>query len=319
MRVSLISTVLNEGDNLRGLLDSIAAQTRPPDDVIVVDGGSTDSTLAILNSYAGRLPLSVLNLPGSNISQGRNAAIQAAPGEVIAATDAGVRLHPDWLAHLIAPFEADPAMQVVSGFFLPDPRTPFEVAMGATVLPALSDINPATLLPSSRSVAFRKSAWEAVGGYPEWLDFCEDLIFDFNLRELFGPFAFVPGALVYFRPRGNLRAFWRQYYQYARGDGKADLFLRRHLIRYLTYFGALPLIVVAALIGSPCWLLFGVAGMAYMLAAPYRRLPGLWRDLSAGQKLLAALWVPIIRVSGDWAKMLGYPVGVLWRLSRARR
>jgi glycosyltransferase involved in cell wall biosynthesis len=295
MRVSLISTVLNEGDSLRGLLDSIAAQTHSPDDVIIVDGGSTDGTLAILDSYADRLPLSVLRLPGSNISQGRNAAIRAAP------------------------VEADQATQVVSGFFLPDPRTPFEAAMGATVLPALSDINPATFLPSSRSVAFRKSAWEAVGGYPEWLDFCEDLIFDFRLRDLFGPFVFAPDAIVYFRPRGSLRAFWRQYYQYARGDGKADLFLRRHLIRYLTYFGALPLIVAAALISSPWWLSLGVAGMAYMLAAPYRRLPGLWRDLSGAQKIAAALWVPIIRVSGDWAKMVGYPVGVLWRLRHARR
>ena len=239
MRVSLISTVLNEGDNLRGLLDSIVAQTRPPDNVIIVDGGSTDDTLAVLESYKDRLPLTVLVRRDSNISQGRNAAIRAAPGEVITATDAGVRLHPDWLAHLTAPFE-HPDTQVVSGFFVPDPDTPFEVAMGATVLPALSDINPDTFMPSSRSVAFRKSAWEAVGGYPEWLDFCEDLIFDFKLRDLFGPFVFAPDAIVYFRPRGSLRAFWRQYYLYARGDGKADLFFRRHLIRYLTYFGALP-------------------------------------------------------------------------------
>ena len=55
------------------------------------------------------------------------------------------------------------------------------------------DINPQTFLPSSRSVAFCKTAWEAVGGYPEWLDYSEDLVFDMALKEDVGNFAFAPG------------------------------------------------------------------------------------------------------------------------------
>ena len=84
-----------------------------------------------------------------------------------------------------------------------------------------------------------------MGGYPEWLDYCEDLIFDLRLRNLVGPFVFAPEALVYFRPRPNLRAFFVQYYRYARGDGKADLWRRRHAIRYLTYLVAAPLVAAA--------------------------------------------------------------------------
>ena len=49
--------------------------------------------------------------------------------------------------------------------------------------PTRDEVDPATFLPSSRSVAFRKAAWAAVGGYPEWLDYCEDLVFDLSLRE----------------------------------------------------------------------------------------------------------------------------------------
>lgn len=313
MKASLIATVLNEAASLSGLLDSIAAQSRRPDEIIFVDGGSTDATVSILESHAGRLPITVLVEPGCNISQGRNVAIRAAGGDIIAVTDAGVRLHPDWLAELLAPFEADPETQVVAGFFLPDVDTPFEVAMGATVLPALSDIDPATFLPSSRSVAFRASAWERAGGYPEWLDFCEDLIFDFNLRTHFGPFAFAPKAIVYFRPRSTLRAFVKQYYQYARGDGKANLFLKRHLIRYVTYLAATPLIALAGAILSPWWWALFVPGAAFLFGKGYSRLPALWGDLSAGEKLAAALWVPVIRISGDLAKMVGYPVGRVWR------
>jgi glycosyltransferase involved in cell wall biosynthesis len=225
MRVSVVTTVLNEAESLPWLLDSLAAQTRSPDEVLICDGGSTDGTLALLEAER-RLPLRLIRRLGTNISQGRNAAIGIAAGDIIAVTDSGVRLSPQWLERIVAPLE-DRGVQAVAGFFRPDPQTVFETAMGAAVLPELREIDPTRFLPSSRSVAFRKSAWAAVGGYPEWLDYCEDLVFDFRLRARCGPFAFVPEALVYFRPRHSLGAFLWQYYCYARGDGKADLWRGR--------------------------------------------------------------------------------------------
>ncbi|MFZ5918153.1 MAG: glycosyltransferase [Chloroflexota bacterium] len=317
MRVSVIVTVLNEGDSLHRLLDSLLCQTRPPDEVVIVDGGSIDGTLAVLESYAARgaLPLRVISRPGANISQGRNTAIQAATGEVIASTDAGVRLGPEWLAELLAPFEGPggEGVAAASGFFAPDPQSDFETALGATTLPALADIDPPRFLPSSRSVAYRKAAALAVGGYPEWLDYCEDLIFDFKLRQRYGVFPFAPRAVAHFRPRPTLRAFVGQYYRYARGDGKAGLFFRRHLIRYLTYFVATPLLLALMGLHSPWWGLGLVAGGAAMLATPWRRLWPLTRGWSLSRRLRACAWAPLIRAAGDFAKMIGYPVGVWWR------
>src|SRR5512143_802375 len=106
MKVSLILTVLNEGASIRKVLDSLRAQTRPPDEVVIADGGSRDDTVAILRDYAaaGRLPLRVVETPGANIAQGRNAAIRLTTGEIIAVTDAGVRCALDWLEKLTAPF-----------------------------------------------------------------------------------------------------------------------------------------------------------------------------------------------------------------------
>ena len=103
MRVTIISTVLNEGEAIRRLLDSLLAQTRRPDEVVIVDGGSRDNTVAVIQEYTGRLPLRVLVEPGANISRGRNVAIAAATGEVIASVDAGVWLEPQWLEKLIGP------------------------------------------------------------------------------------------------------------------------------------------------------------------------------------------------------------------------
>jgi len=324
VKVSVIATVLNEKDAIERLLTSLDGQTRRPNEVVIADGGSTDGTLSILESRAcsPAVPLRLLHTPGANISQGRNAAISAAAGSLIATTDAGVRLEDDWLEKLLAPFEdttTGQAISVVAGWFVPDPQTLFETAMGATVLPQLRDVNPATFLPSSRSVAFRKAAWEASGGYPEWLDYCEDLIFDLRLRDLYGPFAFAPGAVVHFRPRGTLKAFFKQYYRYARGDGKADLWRRRHAIRYLTYLVLGPLLVILALIQSPWWWLALLAGLAAYTATPYRRLWPMLSPYGFFGRVKAVILVPIIRIAGDLAKMIGYPVGVAWRLRNLRR
>jgi glycosyltransferase involved in cell wall biosynthesis len=309
--ISVIATVLNEGDNIQRLLDSLCAQTRPPDEVIIVDGGSADNTLAILYSYCRKLPLRVLSFPGCSISAGRNCAIEAACGDIIAATDAGLSLSPEWLEALEAPLLADPQLQIVGGFFQPDAHSTFELAMGAAVSRLVEEIHVETFLPGSRSIAFRKLAWLSVGGYPEWLDFGEDMLFILKLRRRYKQLAFAPQAVVYFRPRSSLRAFFRQYFNYATGDGKADLWRKRHAIRYATYLMGLPALLIGGLLHRELWMLIALAGGAY-LYYPYRRLYRVHPQFD-GTLLKAALLLPIIRATGDIAKMIGYPVGIKQR------
>jgi hypothetical protein len=185
------------------------------------------------------------------------------------------------------------------------------------VLPEKREINPRNFLPSSRSVAFRKSAWEAIEGYPEWIDYCEDLIFDIRMCTLYGPFVFAPEAMVAFRPRPDLRAFWRQYYLYARGDGKANLWPWQHLARYAVFLVGPILLVTGLLLRS--WFLVLVSPlpllgvMTLRSLKPWLRLTRMWSDLSFAHKLQAILWVPVIRLVGEAAKIFGYPAGVLWR------
>ena len=321
MTISLIATVYNEGPAIRKLLDSIVAQTILPDEIVICDGGSNDDTVAQIEAYADRLPIRIIVEPGANISRGRNVAIAAAIGPILALTDAGVRLEPTWLAEITRPLRHDPNEHVVAGFFTPDPETPFEVAMGATVLPTVDEIDPDSFLPSSRSLAIRKSAWEKVGGYPEWLDYCEDLVFDFDLRDAYQTFGWAPTALAHFRPRGSLSAFFKQYYRYSRGDGKADLWRKRHAIRYGIYLLAAPLLLVLGKVLSPLFWLLGLLGFVAYCATPYRRLLHAWRRrpladgrmMTMAEKAYTVVLVPVIRVVGDGAKMVGYPAGVWWR------
>jgi glycosyltransferase involved in cell wall biosynthesis len=316
LRISVVVTVLNEEASVGELIESLAGQTRPPDEVIIADGGSTDRTVErIFASSRSRLRVRLLRLPGVNISEGRNAAVKEATGDVIAVTDAGVRLKPDWLEQLVTPFEKRwGRIDVVSGFFEPDPRSTFELAMGSTVLPSREEINPVRFLPSSRSVAFTKEAWQRVDGYPEWLDYCEDLVFNLALRRAGCTFGWAPGAVALFRPRSNLASFWRQYYRYARGDGKAGLWPERHAVRYGSYAAGVALLL-AALRRPHLLAPLGLIASLH-LWAPYRRLLPRLRGAPPARQLEAIAWVPVIRLVGDLAKMAGYPAGVLWRTLR---
>ena len=318
MRISLAITVFNEEANIRRLFASILEQTRIPDEVTVCDGGSTDNTVAIMSEYSDQIPLTILIRPGVNISAGRNVAIRESSGDIIAVTDAGVRLGTNWIELITACFKQQNTCHA-AGFFCADAYTTFETAMGATVLPALKDIRPQTFLPSSRSVAFRKEAWEKVGGYPEWLDYSEDVGFDLKMIKCFGQFTFVPQALVQFQPRSTMQQFARQYYNYASGDGHAGLFLHIHFIRYFTYLVAVPLGIYTALTVNPfIWLLGLIALIAY-IRRPIARVRILWANLQTLDRIKAMLLIPTIRIVGDLAKMAGYPIGIWKRVTIRKR
>lgn len=311
-KVSLVFTVKNEEAALPALLASLEEQERPPDEIVIADGGSTDRTLPLLRAFAaaGR-HVTLLEAPGANIAEGRNAAIRAATGDVIAVTDAGVSLPSYWLAELVRPLADRPDVDMVSGYSRPDPRTRFEKLLAVTTLPLVSEVREESYLASSRTVAFRRELWAKAGGYPEWLDYCEDVVFDLACKRAGARVVLQPAASVRFRPRPDIRAFFLQYYRYARGDGKANLWPERHAIRYTAY--VLGTIMLWRGRKHPLW---WVLLAAAAVAASRKPLLRVLTEPASHEKtsLVAALGgVLLIRTVGDMAKMLGYPVGVLWR------
>jgi glycosyltransferase involved in cell wall biosynthesis len=313
VRVSLIATVRNEENTIAALLDSVLEQTRRPDEVVVNDCGCTDGTMTIVEQYCGRLPLRT-TAGGSNIPQGRNVAIRAAQGPLVACTDAGLRLDPCWLEEIVAPLERGEA-ELVGGFFRADPRTPFERVLGAVAYPRLVEIDPAEFIPAGQSLAFTRALWEKVGGFPEGLPYCEDLVFTRQALALGFRKAFTPQALVHFRPRSSLAAFFRQYRNYAYGDGLANLWPRRHALRYGSYVLGLGLLVAGGW-WPILWGILALAGAVYLVPY-YRRLWPVLGELSPGWRVGAFFLLPLIRLVGDGAKMAGYPRGV-WLRWRAR-
>ena len=298
MKVSLITTVKDATEEIGPFLESLAAQTRAPDEVIVVDGGSSDGTLDRLRDAA----VTLLEEPGANIARGRNLAVSASAHEVIAVTDADCVLEPEWLERLLGPLEngADVAM----GFYRPIADGFLAACMAAINLPEAEDVDASTFMPSSRSVAFRRGAIEAAGGYPEWLDIGEDMYVNHRWRELGLDLRFVPDAVVRWRLRASLRETWVQYFRYARGDAIAGMHPGRHALRFAAYGAAL---YVGGSRGS-ARRFATLAGAAAYASGPLRRAAGRFSD--PGERAQALVAVPALMAFTDLAKMAGYLSGL---------
>ena len=88
--VTVVMTVKNDAIGCGVTLDSLAGQTHVPDEIIIVDGGSTDGTVEVIRKHAADNPrIRLIEAVGTNIAQGRNIAADAAAGEIIASTDSG--------------------------------------------------------------------------------------------------------------------------------------------------------------------------------------------------------------------------------------
>ena len=116
----------------------------------------------------------------ANILVVETSPLRATTGDLIAVTDAGVRLDPDWLCHLQHRFTPEDGRRERVLYGRPAQST-FERALGATTLPSVDDVRAEQSYRRVGRSCFDVGAWGRVGGYPEWLDYCEDLVFDLAL------------------------------------------------------------------------------------------------------------------------------------------
>ena len=300
MTLSLICTVRNERPTVDGLIASVEEQTLRPDEMIIVDSGSTDGTAEHLHTLGQNRPwLKVLVSEGASIAKGRNIAIEAAQGEIVAMTDAGVRLHPDWLRQITLPLFNDPSVSVAGGWTEMAPETPFERLL-ADLHRRPDDVNRETFLPSARTLAVRKEVWKKVGGFPEWLTFAgEDTLFLENARSAGYPAKLVPEAIVYWRPRGSLKSYLVQQFRYGRGDGEAALYPTLFLKRFVLLSGIAG-IIPGLLFGWPLVLVIGVAfaffGFYYYV----------WSKHARGVPLRRLVPLYGLALAGETAQLAGY-------------
>ncbi len=303
--ISVVIPALNEVASLPRLFASLEQQTLRPREIIVVDAGSSDGTQALVRAYAEKSEIAVrlIEAQDSRPGKSRNIGTRAAAHEIVACSDAGVRLDVDWLRHLTQSLR-NGSHEVAVGSFAPDGTNLFEKLVGLLLIRPPKKVN--VLYAGGVSIAFTRSALERVGGYPEDVYPCEDALFLRKVVEAGIEVERAHEARSLWRPRSSVAALWRQYRSYAWGDAQIGLGARRHALRAAFWIACLAASFgIAGSIGR----ILGLAALAAYLLRPTIAA------FRATADVRSFFLGPLILATKDWAQLFGYLEG---RVHRAR-
>lgn len=310
MKKAFVTTVLNEEKTIGVLIKSLNSQTVHPDETIIVDGGSKDRTLKILHDSKNKFPklhLKILQKKG-NRSVGRNFAIKSSKSEIIAVSDSGCVLNKDWFYEITKPFKGK-QIDVVAGFYTPITHSIFEKSLSVYTCVMPENVTDG-FLPSSRSIAFRKKGWVKVKGYPEELSTCEDLVFARNMKRKGLKFKVNKKAIVLWPQRKNIVEAFKQFFDYAKGDGEALYIRRQTPVLYMRVIVSIAL-VLNYLYSRTNGILFsfGLLLFLYVLWAIMKN----YRYVGNSRALC---YLPLLQVVSDFAVFFGMTIGIILRISR---
>jgi glycosyltransferase involved in cell wall biosynthesis len=264
--ISLVIPVRNEEASLPALLASIQRQARPPDEVILVDGGSTDGTVALARQLTFSDPrYRVLEAGDATPGRGRNVGIAAARHDWIALTDAGIRLEPTWLAELAAVVGRGPETQVVYGNFEPVAESFFERCAALAYVPPRQRRAEGRMRGSSTaSMLLHRAVWEGVGGFPDGRA-AEDLVFMERVAQSGYKVGWAPAATVHWHLQPTLARTFRRFALYSKHNVWAGRQRYWHYGLARQYLLA-ALFVALGLLHNPLWFAVPVAGFLARVA-----------------------------------------------------
>lgn len=164
MIVSVIIPVYNREQFIKKCLLSLLDQTATDYEIIVVDDGSTDNTLAIARSIESNR-VRILHHPvNKGLAYSRNKGTQKAQGKFIAFIDSDCEASPQWLEALLKPFFMDPSIMITGGRIIDPPANTYWelVNAGADVIDSKSGYvnNIIGCNMSYRAEFLRKSPFE---------------------------------------------------------------------------------------------------------------------------------------------------------------
>ena len=178
--VAAILTTYNDAEFLREALSSVFAQQHPPDEVLVVDDGSTVDPVPIVAAFAGAV---LIHKANGGLASARNTGLRRVSSQFVLFLDADDRLKPNAITAGLSCFAHSPAAAMVYGGHTRIGRD--GVQLGEDIYSPASDDPYADLLAGNRigmhaTVLYRRAILAALGGFDEGLRRCED--YDVYLR-----------------------------------------------------------------------------------------------------------------------------------------
>jgi len=320
-QVAFVVPCRNEARFIGGLLDALTAQTRPPDEVVIVDDGSTDGTAAVVEEWTREhleLVVRVVPGPARRPAGAMNAGIRATNAETIVRCDGHSLPAPDYVDQCVRTLVTAGNNAIVGGLWevSPGADSTMAAAVAAVVSHPLGSGGAAYRQGGAgRDVetvpfgAYPRSLWEALKGYDETLAVNEDFDFNYRARRAGYRVVFDPAIRAAYFARPTLGALKRQYRRYGfwkrqmlRKDSRA---LHRRQIPAILLAPWLVLTVLAVL------LVPGLAQAALALIYPLGvAAGGLWISVVRGVNPIAAILalatVHIAWSAGFWSRVRPY-------------
>ena len=195
--VSVIVPLYNASQYICEALESIIASTYRPIEVIVMDDGSRDESLAVAQAFAKNHPeVTVMHQPNAGAPAARNRAIRSSHGAYILPVDADNKIHPLYIEEAEAVLESRPEVRVVSC------RAEFFGARtGEWITPPFSKELLARKNMIDTCAMYRREDFDRTLGYNEHCAAREDWDIWLSLFELGGEFVRLPEIRLYYRVR----------------------------------------------------------------------------------------------------------------------
>ena len=274
--VTIAMPCLNEAAFIEACLRSVANQTytRHRTEILVADGGSTDSTRGILERLAREdARIRLIDNPDRIQAAGLNRILQEARGDVIVRMDVHCEYAPDYVAKCVELLDRTGADNV-GGAQRCQSRTSFEKAVCAALHSPLGVGGAAYRSPDNEGFvdtvflgAYRRSALSRIGAWDPRAITNEDAELNQRLVDAGGRIYLSREIVVRYVPRGSLSALGRQYYRYGCGRARTLLKHRRLLairpaLPFLGVLTGLGLVVALPWTSTPLYAA-GLAGLAF--------------------------------------------------------
>ncbi len=265
--VSVVLPTLDERDCVVDCLASLLTQDYDAiEEILVVDGGSTDGTTDLARGLDGRVR--VVDNPRTTAAAAMNIGLAEARHDLVVRVDAHTVYAPDYVRRSVETLERSGAA-IAGGPMRPAGRTAFGRAVAAVTSSPIGIGNGrfhyATEACDVETVylgTFDRHTVTQVGGYDEdgiqWA--AEDQELAFRVRQAGGRIRLDPAICSWYTPRETPKALWKQYRNY--GVCKASTLAKHGRLPYLR-----PLAPAAMVAGTVATLAYGVATRRPLLAA----------------------------------------------------
>ena len=198
--IGVVIACYDLGRTVEEAVDSALAQTRPPAEVVIVDDGSPDVWTRQILSRLNRPRTRVARIPHGGVALARNHGVGLTRSPYVVLLDADDALADTYLERLGARLDAEPALGFVSCAV-----QAFEGADYVWTPPSTTALGTLTRGSVHVSSMFRRTVWDAVGGFDAELPAYEDLDFWLRAIRLGFPGEILDEALLLYRVRAGSR------------------------------------------------------------------------------------------------------------------